>query len=63
MPSEKLDAVLERAGAPRRANELSWSGGFYEAAVRGARLIRNRYTFLDLAANSGQLERLLPAIT
>jgi glycerol-1-phosphate dehydrogenase [NAD(P)+] len=63
IPSARLDAVLAKAGAPRRANELSWSRGFYEAAIRGARLIRNRYTFLDLAANAGRLECLLPDIT
>ncbi|HVZ00451.1 MAG TPA: sn-glycerol-1-phosphate dehydrogenase [Dongiaceae bacterium] len=59
----ELDAVLVRAGAPRAPRELSWTKTFYEAAVRGARLIRNRYTFLDLAANSGALDRLMPAIT
>jgi glycerol-1-phosphate dehydrogenase [NAD(P)+] len=63
VPAAQLEVVLARAGAPRAPHELSWTKGFYEAAVRGARLIRNRYTFLDLAANAGTLDRLLPAIT
>jgi glycerol-1-phosphate dehydrogenase [NAD(P)+] len=63
VPAAQLDAVLARADAPRAPHELSWTKSFYEAAVRGARLIRNRYTFLDLAANAGTLDRLLPAIT
>ncbi len=63
VPAAQLDAVLARAGAPRAPHELSWTKSFYDAAVRGARLIRNRYTFLDLAANAGTLDRLLPAIT
>lgn len=63
IPAARLESVLARAAAPRVAQELGWSKSFYEAAVRGARLIRNRYTFLDLAANSGDLETLMPAIT
>jgi glycerol-1-phosphate dehydrogenase [NAD(P)+] len=62
VPASRLEAVLARAGAPRTASALSWSRGFYETAIRGARLIRNRYTFLDLAANSGRLDGLLPDI-
>jgi glycerol-1-phosphate dehydrogenase [NAD(P)+] len=63
LPAAQLDTVLAKAAAPRAAHELGWSKSFYEAAVRGARLIRNRYTFLDLAANSGTLDRLMPVIT
>jgi glycerol-1-phosphate dehydrogenase [NAD(P)+] len=63
IPAAQLDATLARAGAPRAPRELGWTQSFYAAAVRGARLIRNRYTVLDLAANAGALDRLLPAIT
>jgi len=52
-PAAELEAVLERAGAPRTAAELGWPREFYAQAVANARLIRNRYTFLDLCAGAG----------
>jgi glycerol-1-phosphate dehydrogenase [NAD(P)+] len=52
-PPEELRAVLERAGAPTSPEALGWPLEFYRTAVRHARLIRNRYTFLDLVADSG----------
>lgn len=55
--SEALDLVLKRAGAPRRPEDLGWPAEFYRRAVLNARRIRNRYTFLDLAADTGQLGR------
>jgi glycerol-1-phosphate dehydrogenase [NAD(P)+] len=57
-PAEQLHAVLERAGAATTPEALGWSRGFYDEAVRHAREIRNRYTFLDLAADGGVLDRL-----
>jgi hypothetical protein len=42
---------------------LRLAARFYENAARHARTIRNRYTFLDLAADAGVLERMIPAIT
>jgi glycerol-1-phosphate dehydrogenase [NAD(P)+] len=55
-PSAALAAVLRRAGAPTTGEELGWPRAFYRDAVRHAREIRNRFTFLDLAADSGVLE-------
>jgi len=55
-PVSELEAVLARAGAPRRPEDLHWPPGFYREAVRHAREIRDRYTFLDLAADSGMLD-------
>ena len=52
-PPELLEAVLSQAGAPTRPDELGWSPGDFAVAVRHAREIRNRYTFLDLAADCG----------
>ncbi len=57
-PAAELQRVLERAGAPTRASDIGWPSDFYRDAVRNARLIRNRYTFLDLAAGAGRLEAL-----
>jgi glycerol-1-phosphate dehydrogenase [NAD(P)+] len=55
LPAARLEDVLGRAGAPRRPEDLGWGFDFYDGAVRHAREIRNRYTFLDLAADSGVL--------
>ncbi|MGH6945205.1 MAG: iron-containing alcohol dehydrogenase, partial [Geminicoccaceae bacterium] len=54
----QLEDVLRRAGAPVTFGELGWPEDFYLEAVRHAREIRSRYTFLDLAADSGMLDRL-----
>ena len=48
---------------PRTPEDLGWPRASYRTAVRHAREIRNRYTFLDLAADSGVLDRMIPAIT
>jgi glycerol-1-phosphate dehydrogenase [NAD(P)+] len=52
---EQLCEVLVQAGAPTTAQALGWPSEFYCEAVRHARLIRNRYTFLDLASDGGLL--------
>ena len=55
-PAAELEMVLAHAGAPRRPEDLHWPRAFYRDAVRHAREIRDRYTFLDLAADSGMLD-------
>jgi glycerol-1-phosphate dehydrogenase [NAD(P)+] len=55
-PSHFLADVLRRAGAPLLPEDLGWPREFYHRAVRQAREIRNRYTFLDLAADGDRLE-------
>ncbi|MGH6958857.1 MAG: hypothetical protein ACREE7_00085, partial [Dongiaceae bacterium] len=55
-PAPFLADVLHRAGAPTAAEDLGWPRQFYHRAVRHARDIRGRYTFLDLAADSERLE-------
>ncbi len=55
-PAAELEAVLKRAGAPTTPEALGWPVDDYRAAVRHAREIRDRYTFLDLAADSGLLD-------
>ena len=61
LPASRLAAVLGRVGGPATPADIGLSPVFYAAAVRNARYLRNRYTFLDLAADSGHLERLWPA--
>jgi glycerol-1-phosphate dehydrogenase [NAD(P)+] len=56
-PPQQLRETLERAGAAITPEALGWPRAFYRDAVRHAREIRNRYTFLDLAADSGVLDR------
>ena len=55
LPAARLEDVLARAGAAICPQDLGWPDDFYDGAVRHAREIRNRYTFLDLAADSGVL--------
>jgi glycerol-1-phosphate dehydrogenase [NAD(P)+] len=62
LPAAFLSQVLANAGAPRAPQELGWPASFYGTAVKRAREIRNRYTFLDLAADSKLLDEVMPAI-
>lgn len=48
---QAMEAVLVAAGAPTTPGDLGWSQAQLDEAVRHAREIRNRYTFLDLAAD------------
>ena len=56
LPLAKLEAVPKAAGTPTTPKELGWPRDFYLDAVRHAREIRDRYTFLDLAADIGELD-------
>lgn len=59
-PVEQLEAALVAAGAPTTPRELGWSAETFTSAVLHAREIRDRYTFLDLAADSGLWNHLSP---
>jgi glycerol-1-phosphate dehydrogenase [NAD(P)+] len=56
IPAHVLADVLRLAGAPIAHADLGWPRQFCLNAVRHARDIRSRYTFLDLAADSEKLE-------
>jgi glycerol-1-phosphate dehydrogenase [NAD(P)+] len=56
-PPQQLREILERAGAATGPEALGWPRAFYGEAMQHAREIRNRYTFLDLAADGGALDR------
>ncbi|MCH7555167.1 MAG: hypothetical protein IIC08_04135 [Proteobacteria bacterium] len=58
LPAAMLEEVLARAGAAICPQDLGWPDDFYGGAVIHAREIRNRYTFLDLAADSGGFDNL-----
>ena len=55
-PGRVLADVLRRAGAPTAPADLGVPPVFYRTAVLHAREIRDRYTFLDLAAAAGVLD-------
>jgi glycerol-1-phosphate dehydrogenase [NAD(P)+] len=57
--TRRLTDVLRAAGSDLTPQAINLDRGFYEGALLHAREIRNRYTFLDLAANSGRLEALI----
>jgi len=50
--SARMTAVLAAAGAPLRPADLGWSQPLFDDALAHAREIRNRYTFLDFAADT-----------
>ena len=56
-PAGQIADALRRCGAPTTHEDIGLSRAFFADAVSHAREIRNRYTFLDLAADS---RRLLP---
>jgi glycerol-1-phosphate dehydrogenase [NAD(P)+] len=58
IPAERIHDALRRAGCPTTPEEIGLSPEFYATAVRNARFLRNRYTFLDLADDTGLLPTL-----
>ena len=56
LPSERLRQAMEKIGAPKTATELGVSQDFYREVIIHSREIRDRYTMLDLAGDSGMLE-------
>jgi len=59
---ESLENVLRAAGAPTSPGQIFLERDFYETALVQCRTIRNRFTFLDLAAASGQLRDIVHKI-
>lgn len=53
IPAERLRAALQRAGCPISPAQIGLTDAFYATAVRNARYLRDRYTFLDLADDAG----------
>ncbi len=55
LTTERLKAVLTSAGSDLTPEAIHLSSDFYQTALLRCREIRNRYTFLDLAADAGWL--------
>jgi glycerol-1-phosphate dehydrogenase [NAD(P)+] len=51
LPAPQLSSILASTGAPLTPTDLSWPDPAFASAVTHARAIRNRFTFLDLAAD------------
>lgn len=62
LPPDYLGRVLKDAGAPIMPQEVHLPRSFYEQALLHAREIRDRFTFLDLAASCGRLQPSLAAL-
>jgi glycerol-1-phosphate dehydrogenase [NAD(P)+] len=50
-----LETAMAVLGGPTRPEDLGLSRDYYNGALSMARFIRDRYTFLDLAGDSGAL--------
>lgn len=56
---DRLERALDKAGVPRTPAAIGVDAAFYRQAVMTARFQRNRFTFLDLADDSGRLDSSL----
>ena len=56
LPAGRLAGMLRAAGCPTGPSELGLSGQALRDTYRRARMIRRRYTVLDLAAETGLLD-------
>jgi glycerol-1-phosphate dehydrogenase [NAD(P)+] len=55
-PAAQVEVALAKVEAPRQYSTIGLPRNTFKDAILHAREIRNRYTFLDLAADSGLLE-------
>jgi glycerol-1-phosphate dehydrogenase [NAD(P)+] len=59
LPAAELRELLAAAGAPTHPSELGVAASAFPDTYRRARMIRRRYTVLDLAAETGTLDGLV----
>lgn len=55
IPLTKMETTLAQRGAPRNALALGWTTEQFTEAAHHAHLIRNRFTFLDIAVLAKQM--------
>ncbi len=55
-PLTEIRSTLEAVKAPTKPQDIGVPAAFYSRAVRKSRLIRDRFTCLDIAASAGVLE-------
>lgn len=56
LPADEMQRLLASTGGPTTADELCASPELYREAVVHCREMRNRFSFLDIAADAGMLE-------
>jgi glycerol-1-phosphate dehydrogenase [NAD(P)+] len=56
VPVEEMTRLLAEAGGPLTARDLGVPAAFYREAVLHCREMRDRFSFLDIAADAGMLE-------
>ncbi|BBK32775.1 glycerol-1-phosphate dehydrogenase [NAD(P)+] [Stella humosa] len=61
-PAARMQAQLAAAGAPSRLDQIAVSPARMAADYRRARLIRRRYTVLDLLADLGRLDEAVDSL-
>jgi glycerol-1-phosphate dehydrogenase [NAD(P)+] len=59
MPIADMEAALRKAGAPTTATEMGLPRKVWRDAIKYGRDVRNRWSFLDLADDSGLLDDFL----
>jgi glycerol-1-phosphate dehydrogenase [NAD(P)+] len=59
LPAARLRELLAAAGGPAHPSELGLTMDAFRDTYRRARMIRRRYTVLDLAAETGTLDELV----
>jgi glycerol-1-phosphate dehydrogenase [NAD(P)+] len=59
IPPQRLRELLAAAGCPTRPSELGLTAAAFRATYVRARMIRRRYTVLDLATEAGVLGELV----
>ncbi len=59
IPVQEMEKLLADAGAPTTAADLGIDLEFYREAVRHGHEMRDRFSFVDIAANAGQLEQFI----
>jgi glycerol-1-phosphate dehydrogenase [NAD(P)+] len=59
LPAERMRELLAAAGCPTRPSQLGLTAPAFRATYQRARMIRRRYTVLDLAAETGTFDELV----
>jgi glycerol-1-phosphate dehydrogenase [NAD(P)+] len=62
LTSARFATILRNAGAPMTPEAIHLPRAFYEKALLHCREIRNRFTFLDLAAGTGRLKEAVATL-
>ena len=55
IPVSDMHAMLEAVGGPKTSAELGLDQKFYHEAIRHNHEMRDRFSFVDIAADSGVL--------